>query len=152
MKRNLVVMLSLGLTSMLVLSSCVTINEPPASPVAPTSDYHAVSLVLEAQESHSFPIYLQNTEILHLLWRVENRQTSVWFHIITPSGQTLGFYEDEGNYAGGTLCDHATTGMTGGITQFSPRQYDWGEGYYTMMLNKDSESPVEVKVEYWIED
>ena len=158
MKRNLAVMLSLALASMLVLSGCVTINEPPPSQTAPTPespvltpDYHTLSFTLEGDGEYSFPIYLRNNEILHLMWRVENSEYGVWFHILTPSGKPLGFYDNEGQYANNTLMEGFTRQMQAGVTQFSPSDYNWGEGYYRMDVASASSTPVTVQVEYWIE-
>ena len=86
-----------------------------------------------------------------LIWRVEDSESRVWFHIITPSGKNLGFYENEGQFANRTLAEGYTRGMEGGLTQFSPWEYNWGEGYYSMLLTHYSPQAITVKVDYWIE-
>jgi hypothetical protein len=68
------------------------------------------------------------------------------------SGQGLGFYDDEGNFADNTLSDYATREMTECATQFSPSDYDWGEGYYTMQVSDGQHGLIMVRVEWWIEE
>lgn len=130
----------------------------PASTTAPSTPpvYYTHTFIIPANSSYSFPIYLRNNVILHLMWwveplRVEGGENKVWFHIITPSGKSLGFYEKDGHYANGTLEEGFCRGMVTGITQFNPSDYDWGEGYYTMYPTNDLAGPVTVRVEYWIE-
>ncbi len=121
-----------------------------ASEPAPAAVNHSLSFTLEGEEDYVFQVYLGSTETLDLQWRVEDGETKVWFHIVTPSGLALGFYDD-GSYAAGTLEDDATRGMTVASTRFSPLDYDWGEGYYTMAARKYTDMTVTVTVEYRIE-
>lgn len=158
--RLIPIIVSLILAMVVVLSGCVTTNPPasePPLPQQPTSEpssppeYHTLTFTLQGEGDYSFPVYLCNNETLHLIWRIEGGQGSVWFHILTPSGVSLGFYDNEGQYANGTLMEGFCRGMTGGMTQFSPSDYNWGEGYYTMLVNDGGREPVTVIVEYWIE-
>jgi len=141
------VIVALLLILSLVAGGCVVADPTPAQ----TPEYHNALFVV-GKDDWSPPIYLRNNEILHLMWRVEGSQDEVWFDIITPSGKTLGFYEADGQYADGTLEDGFCRGMTSGMTQFSPSDYGWGEGYYIPDITAyGSEEPITVRIEYWIE-
>jgi hypothetical protein len=139
----------------LVISSvsCV-VNVPVQSPQANqnTGTNQTKSFTIPAGGDYSFPIYLLNNQILHLKWYVKNGQDKVWFHIVTPSGKSYGFYEKEWcQYAGGTLCEGSCQGFTSGTTQFSPTDHDWGEGNYIMFPSADlAKNPVDVAVEYQV--
>ena len=118
-------------------------------------EYKTEKISIEPNKQHVFPIYLKNDQTLHLLWFVDNvyNGPKVWFHIITPSGISLGFYKD-GKYANNTLEPGFCQGFTGGRTIFSPSEYGWGEGYYQLSLNTASQTDevVDVEVQYWVED
>lgn len=114
------------------------------------SQYETVTFTVEADGDYMFPIYLNNKQTLHLTWFVKEGER-VWFHILTPSGKSLGFYED-GQFANGTLHEDVCQGFTEGKTIFSPSDYKWGEGYYEMYITADSGFASEVEVNYWIED
>jgi len=153
MKRKVVI--TVLFTALMVLSamSCVTVNSPTPSthtPLSVETEYQTKTFTLEEDEDYSFPVYVRNDEQLHIIWRTDNTESLAWFHVHTPSGKSLGFYEDEGQYANGTLEDGNCQGMSEGKTQFSPSEYDWEEGYYTIMVNKYDEDPVNVTVEYWV--
>ena len=74
----------------------------------------------------------------------------VWFHIITPSGIDLGFYED-GHYANGTLEEGYCQAFEEGKTIFNSSEYGWGEGYYQMFVSSLNTPHSEIEVQYWIE-
>lgn len=159
MGKKLIIILTV-LLFLLTLSGCFEINPPPAqstpssiAPSKPEPQYHTVTFDLDEDNSeYTFPIYLHNNETLHMYWWVEGSESDVWFHIFTPSGQVFGFYDNEGNFANSTLAEGFTRGMTEGITQFSPSDYGWGEGYYTMSVNDGRSGLITVRVEWWIEE
>jgi hypothetical protein len=143
--------LSFILALLLGLSSCTTISPTPTTQPTTTPQYHTVLHTIEPSQDYSFPVYLHNDETLHLIWIVEGSEGKIWFHIITPSGKNIGFYENEGQFANHTLAEGFCRGMEGGVTQFKPSEYNWGEGYYTILLTHYFTQAVTVKVEYWIE-
>jgi len=161
MPKSRILALLTSLSLLVAVGGCITVNPPavtyiPAvtptgTPLAPTPAYQSLSFTIPAKGNYSFPIYLRNNETLHLMWRVEGSEDKVWFHIITPSGKSLGFYEDDGHYANGTLEEGFCRGMKEGITQFKPSDYKWGEGYYTMYPTNGAAQAVTLRVEYWIE-
>jgi len=56
------------------------------------------------------------------------------------------------SFANNTLAEGFTRGVTEGTTQFSPSDYDWGEGYYTMHVNDGVQGLITVRVEWRIEE
>ncbi len=159
-KKLVIASISLLLLLTFILTGCIEINSPPAqsSPSSvpspePEQEYRTLTFDLdEDNPEYTFPIYLRNDETLHLYWWVESKGNRAWFHIFTPSGKVLGFYDDEGAFANNTLAEGFTREMTEGVTQFSPSDYDWGEGYYTMHVIGSGQEPVMVRVEWWIEE
>ncbi|MBN2463743.1 MAG: zinc ribbon domain-containing protein [Dehalococcoidia bacterium] len=125
-------------------------TKPPATIPPTVSHGHekVVSFIVVPKEDYVFSINIKNSQTLHLAWQV-TEGSKVWFHIITPSGRSLGFYEN-GEFADGTLEDGFCQGFTRGNTAFSPSQYGWGEGDYQMYINSDFGAQVEVH--YRIED
>jgi len=159
-KKLVIASISLLFALTITLSGCIEINPPPvqstpSSIPSPEPEQEYLTLTFDLDEDnpeYTFPIYLRNDETLHLYWWVEGREGGVWFHILTPSGQSLGFYDNEGNFANNTLAEGFTREMTEGATQFSPSDYDWGEGYYTMQVNDGVQGLITVRVEWWIEE
>lgn len=122
----------------------------PKSPLTQKPGYETVTFTLEPDGDHMFPVYVKSDQTLHLTWFVKEGE-KVWFHILTPSNINLGFYED-GQYANGTLTRDTCQGFPEGRTVFSPSEYGWGEGYYEMFVTSYNTIPLEVEVNYWIED
>jgi len=148
--RNLILLLlSIGV----ILTTACAPEPGPTSPIIttpePTPKYETVSFVLKGNGEYMFAIHLKKDQILHLTWFVKEGDR-VWFHILTPSGNNLGFHEN-GQYANGTLSEDSCQGFKEGITIFSPSEYGWGEGYYQIFVTSYSPSPSEVEVQYWIE-
>ncbi len=115
------------------------------------SEYHVASFAIEPDGHYEFSIYVREEETLFLSWQVKEGE-AVWFHIITPLGKSLGFYEYQpGNLAHGTLSDGLCQAFKGGMTVFSPSESDWGEGYYKVDVNSRPSSPAKVEVWYRIE-
>jgi hypothetical protein len=132
-----------------VKADLLELNEPK-SPLTQKPGYETVTFTLEPDSDHMFPIYVKSDQTLHLTWFVKEGE-KVWFHILTPSNINLGFYEN-GQYANGTLTPDTCQGFPEGRTVFSPSEYAWGEGYYEMFVTSYSTIPLEVEVNYWIED
>ena len=134
----------------------ITVELPPP-PVTPTTqvpgqpEYIILTYTVEpGVQDYVFlsPIYLRNDQTLHLFWIVKEDK-DVWFHIHTPSNIFLGFYTD-GEFANGTLSEGFCQGFPAGATTFSPSDYDWGEGYYDLLVSEVS-NPLTIEVRYWIE-
>lgn len=145
--------------AMFVLGACAPATAPAPRPVPATAptfpptqppEYRTLSFMLEANGEYMFPIYLRNHQTLHLVWWVKDRE-KVWFHIITPRGKILGFYQN-GEFANGTLEEGHCQGFESSMTIFSPSQYGWDEGYYQMFITSDHPSKLEVEVHYWVEE
>jgi hypothetical protein len=124
-------------------------TEPPVT--VPPIDYQdqekVVSFTVVPKEAYVFSINIKSSQTLHIAWQV-TEGGKVWFHIITPSGKSLGFYEN-GEFADGTLQEGFCQGFTDGRTSFSPSQYNWGEGDYQIYVTSVSGSQIEVR--YWTE-
>ena len=134
-----------------VKADLLELNENESLSDSPNdSQYETVTFSIEADGEYMFTIYLNNEQTLHLNWFVTEGER-VWFHILTPSGTNLGFYED-GQFAGRTLQEDVCQGFTEGRTIFSPSEYGWGEGYYEMYITADTGFASEVQVNYWVEE
>lgn len=163
---NKLVVASLSLLLLTItLGGCIEINTPPVQPATSSEptvstttspspgsgpQYNTITFELdEDNEDFTFPVYVGNDETLHLLWRVKDEQNRVWFHILTPTGRSFGFYEDSINHTI-TLKEDFCQGFTGGITQFCPSERGWGEGYYTMHVTSYWQEPLTVTAEWWV--
>ena len=130
---------------------------PTTTPAPGQPEYKIVTFTLEPVEpgdiGSSNPtflssIYLQDDQSLHLTWMVKESE-DVWFHILTPSKKSLGFYEN-GQFANGTLEEGFCQGFPWGSTTFSPSDYDWGEGYYELLASPVS-ARLTIELRYWLE-
>jgi hypothetical protein len=109
-----------------------------------------MSFSLDSKSSHGFGIYLRNKDNLHMTWWVKDG-SKISYQLITPAGKHYGFCE-KGKYAGGTLQDGPSAGLSTGQTIFSPSQYEWGEGYFEFFATSlATTGKTQVEVHYWIE-
>lgn len=147
-----VFLLLVGLLLVVATGSVGCIDNEPESPPA-TPEYHTLSFALEGEGTHSFPIYLHNNETLHFMMTTEGGRCRAYVSILTPSGESICSYgavpDNPGEYAGGTLSSYACQSFIYFITQFSPSDYGWGEGYYRIEFRNESRDPGIAKVEYW---
>jgi hypothetical protein len=139
----------------------IIVKEPTGSPAQPAPtptptpaptlpQYHSFTFTVKYGELYTFNVYLQNNQTLHLLWKVETSERDALVHILTPSGKVLGFYRN-GQFANDTLEEMSCQALEGGVTQFSPSDYAWGEGYYVITAEHIYIGLVTISVEYWIE-
>ena len=124
------------------VTQIVTKSEIPA--VTTTPPYTTYTMTLSHDKNPgTYPIYLQNNDILHLLWHTEN-QVEVDLLIVTPSGKGFGFDSE------GTLMEGISHDSSGGVGNISTSDLGGGTGYYTLFLDS-SGAAANVVIEYWIE-
>ncbi len=113
-------------------------------------EYHTLKFTLDTTNSdYILPIYLGNTETLHLTVVTGNETNSVRILIQTPSGKQLGSY-NQGQFANGTLEEGFNREFSYFSTSFKPADYGWGEGYYRIDCQNGNALANNVTVEYWV--
>ena len=171
--NKLVTIMSLFLLIIIGLTGCVTTSTTTqvvtalptttiqiitATPTT-TPEYHTINFTLtNTNGQYILPIYLNNNDILHFMMTTNPEQVKVAIYFWTPSGKMLysaGSIEP-GQFANGTLSEYDTELFSFFKTSFKPSDYSWGEGYYRVDCSEDSgrlsATPVNVQVEYWIQN
>jgi len=152
-------------TTQVVTATPTTTTEIITATPTTTPEYHTVNFTLDKTNTdYILPIYLNNNDTIHFLMTTNPEQDEVWITFLTPIGKKLGSWGStaEGNDAGpgqfanGTLEENQTESFPYFMTSFKPSDYSWGEGYYRVDCSEDSgrlsATPVNVQVEYWIQN
>jgi len=123
--------------------STTTITQQPAIPTT-TPQYTTYTMTLSHDKNPgTYPIYLRNNDILHLIWHTED-QVKVNLLIVTPSDKEFGFDSEW------KLMEGITHDSNGGVETISTSDFGSGAGYYTLFLDS-SGTAANVVIEYWIE-
>ncbi len=148
-------------TTQLITQTSITTEVITTTNQGNSDNYHSSIHNITVAETYSFPVYIHNDETLHLFVGLKSYSKGdltsylpLRLDMLTPSGVYLHSYGiwSQGEYANGTLCEYASQPFAEYTTQFSPSDYDWGEGYYRFTIRSDyADSPVEFVIEYWIE-